>query len=79
MSSRESLTGLADRFLQPANANQRPYEALWTHYVEGLSPPQVAQLFGYAPASIRVLLHRFRQNPDRPFSLSPAKSPQAAP
>lgn len=79
MSSKEQLTELAQRFLEPANANQRLYEALRAHYVEGLSVTQAAQRFGYAPASFRVLLHRFRQDPERPFFLTPAKGPHAAP
>ena len=69
MSSKEQLTDLARRFLEPANANHRLYEALRAHCVEGLSSTQAAQRFGYAPASFRVLFHRFRQDPDRPFFL----------
>jgi transposase len=79
VSSKEQLTEFAQRFLEPANANQRLYEALRAHYVEGLSATQAAQRFGYAPGSFRVLLHRFRQDPDRPFFLTPAKGPHAAP
>jgi transposase len=79
VSPKEQLTELARRFLEPANANQRLYEALRAHCVEGLSTSQAAQRFGYSPASFRVLLHRFRQDPDRPFFLTPAKGPHAAP
>jgi transposase len=79
MSSNEQLTELAQRFLEPTNANQRLYEALRAHCVEGLTTTQAAQRFGYSPASFRVLLHRFRQDPDRPFFLTPAKGPHAAP
>jgi transposase len=79
VSSKEELTELARRFLEPVNANQRLYEALRAHLVEGLSCTQAAQRFGYTPASFRVLLHRFRHDPDRPFFLTPAKGPHAAP
>jgi transposase len=79
MSANNQLTNLAQRFLEPANANHRLYEALRAHFVEGLSCAQAAQRFGYAPASFRVLLHRFRHDPDRPFFLAPAKGPHAAP
>ena len=79
MSSKEQFTELARHFLEPANANHRLYEALRAHFVEGLSCAQAAQRFGYAPASFRVLVHRFRQDPERPFFLTPAKGPQTAP
>jgi hypothetical protein len=79
VSSKEQFTKLARHFLEPANANHRLYEALRAHFVEGLSCAQAAQRFGYAPASFRVLLHRFRQDPQRPFFRTPAKGPQTAP
>lgn len=79
MSAKMQLTDLARRFLEPSNANHRLYEALRAHLVEGLSCTQAAQRFGYAPASFRVLVHRFRHDPDRPFFLTPAKGPHAAP
>jgi hypothetical protein len=79
MSSADQLTDLAHRFLEPENANQRLYEALRAHFVEGLSCSQAAQRFGYSPASFRVLVHRFRQDPQRPFFVIPAKGPHAAP
>src|SRR5512147_1281598 len=75
----EKLTGLARIFLEPANSTQRQYEALRAFFVEGLSGPEVAERFAYTPGSFRVLVHQFRQNPRRPFLLSPAKGSHAAP
>jgi transposase len=66
-------------FLEPANATHRQYEALRAFFVEGLSAAQVAQRFGYSPGSVRVMVHKFRQTPERPFFRPPAKGPQAAP
>lgn len=79
MSSPKKLTDLARHFTEPRNPTQRLYEALRAYFVEGLASAQAAQRFGYAPASFRVLVHRFRQDPDRPFFLTPAKGPHAAP
>src|SRR6516225_4163792 len=79
MSTAISLTHLAQRFLQPRNSTQRAYEALRAFCVDRLSAREVAQRFGYTPASFRVLVHRFRQNPNRDFFLSPTRGPQAAP
>ena len=66
--SKERLT-LARRFLEPTNSTHRQYEALRAYYVEGLTSVEVAQRFGYAPGSFRVLAHQFRQAPERPFFL----------
>ena len=66
--SKETLT-LSDRFLQPTNSTHRQYEALRAYYVEGLTSVEVAQRFGYAPGSFRVLAHQFGQAPERPFFL----------
>ncbi len=79
MSSSKKLTPLAERFLQPANATHRQYEALRAYFVEGLPGPQVAQCFGYTYASFRTLAHQFRKDPSRPFFFSPAKGPHTAP
>jgi hypothetical protein len=79
MSSAKNLTPLAQHFLQPANATHRQYEALRAYFVEGLPGPEVAARFGYSYASFRVLAHQFRKSPNRPFFLSPAKGPHAAP
>jgi transposase len=69
----------AHSFLEPANATHRQYEALRAFFVEGLSAAQVAQRYGYSPGTVRVMVHQFRQTPERPFFLPPAKGPQAAP
>ena len=75
----KKLTDLARVFLQPANATHRQYEALRAYFVDGLPNDQAARRFGYTPGSFRVLVHQFRQNPQRDFFLTPAKGPRAAP
>ncbi len=79
MSLSKKLTSLADRFLHPVNATHRRYEALRAYFVEGLPSAQAAARFGYTPGSFRVLVHQFRQDPERAFFLTPAKGPQTAP
>lgn len=79
MSTAISLTHLAQRFLQPRNSTQRVYEALRAFCVDRVPAREVARRFGYTPASFRVLVHRFRQDPDRDFFLPPTRGPQAAP
>ncbi len=64
--SRDRVT-LAGRFLVPTNPTHRQYEALRAFFVEGLPGAEVAARFGYTPGSFRVLVHQFRQDPDRPF------------
>jgi hypothetical protein len=73
------LTDSAQRFLQPANATHRQYEALRAFFVDKLPSREAARRFGYSEGSFRVLVHHFRQNPSRPFFLPPAKGPQHAP
>lgn len=75
----KKLTDPAQVFLQPANATQRQYEALRAFFVEKLPSKEAARRFGYSNGSFRVLVHHFRQNPSRPFFLTPAKGPQQAP
>jgi hypothetical protein len=75
----KELTDVARVFLEPANATHRQYEALREFFVAGVSGVEVARRFGYTPGSFRVLVHQFRQNPHRPFLLTPAKGPQSAP
>jgi len=72
---------LRRRFLQPANAAHRQYEALRAFLVEGLSSREAARRFGYSPGSFRVLVHHFRQDPTRPFFLPdrPPGRPRPAP
>ena len=64
---RDPLT-LARRFLEPANATQRQYEALRAFFVDGLPSAEAAARFGYSPGSFRVLVHQFRQDPRRASS-----------
>jgi hypothetical protein len=78
-SSAKELTDLARRFLEPANATQRQYEALRAYFVDGLSGVEAAHRFGYTPGSFRVLVHQFRRDPDRPFFIPPAKGPHVTP
>jgi hypothetical protein len=78
-SKAKQLTDLARVFLEPANPTHRQYEALRAFFVEKLSGAEVAKRYGYSPGSFRVLVHHFRQNPQRPFFLPTAKGPHAAP
>ena len=70
---------MARVFLEPANATHRQYEALRAFFVDKLPGKQVAKRFGYTEGSLRVLVHQFRQNPQRDFFLPPTKGPQKAP
>ena len=69
----------AHHFVQPSNATHRQYEALRAFFVEGLSVTEVAERFGYTPASFRVLAHHFRADPQRPFFIATSKGPHSAP
>ena len=62
--SRDRLT-LARRFLEPANATHRQYEAIQVFFVEGVPSAEVVTQLGYTPGSFRVLLHEFRNQPER--------------
>ena len=75
----EKLTDLSQVFLEPTNAVHRQYEALRAFFVEGKPSADVARNFGYTPGSFRVLVHQFRQNPQRDFFLTSPKGPQTAP
>jgi hypothetical protein len=77
--SAESLTELARLFLEPRNSTHRQYEALRAYFVEALPSAEAARRGGYTPGSFRVLVHQFRQNPQREFFLPPAKGPKTAP
>jgi hypothetical protein len=79
MSSINEITSLAQRFLDPANATHRQYEALRAFFVEKVPSAEAARRFGYSPQSFRVLVHRFRHSPDRDFFLPPLRTPRAAP
>ena len=65
--SKEQKLTFSHHFLEPANGNQRQYEALRAYFVEGLASAQAAARFGYTPGSFRNLVHQFRQNPGRSF------------
>lgn len=70
--SRQSIT-LSHYFLEPANVNQRRYEALRAYFVDGLPSAEAAKRFGYTPGSFRVLVHHFRREPTREFFLPSAR------
>jgi hypothetical protein len=75
----KKLTDPSSAFLEPTNSTHRQYEALRAFFIDGLSGIEVAKRFGYTPGSFRVLVHQFRQNPERAFFLPPAKGPRQAP
>ena len=77
--SAEPLTDLTRPFLQPQNSTHRQYEALRAYFVERLPSAEAARRGGYTAGSFRVLVHQFRQNPDRQFFLPAAKGPKTAP
>lgn len=64
---------VSDYFLQPANSTHRQYEALRAYFVDKLPSAEAARRFGYTPGSFRVLVHQFRQAPDRTFFLPSAR------
>src|SRR5271167_3239634 len=79
MSTANALTDLTQRFLEPQNSTHRLYEALRAYCVDKLPSREAARRFGYTPQSFRVLVHRFRHDPDRTFFLPPNHGPQAPP
>jgi transposase len=78
-SKSKKLTDLTRVFLEPTNSTHRQYEALRAFFVDGLPSKEAARRFGYSEGSFRVLVHEFRQNPQRQFFLAPAKGPHRAP
>jgi hypothetical protein len=66
-------------FLEPSNPKHRQYEALRSFFVERLPGKVVAQRFGYTEGSFRILVHRFKKDPNREFFLSLVKGPKDAP
>jgi hypothetical protein len=70
--SRNRLT-LARRFLEPSNSTHRQYEALRAFFVDGLPSAEAAARFGYTPGSFRVLVHQFRNQPNRDFFVPTAR------
>jgi hypothetical protein len=77
--SSKSLTNLARVFLEPQNSTHRQYEALRAYFVEALPSADAARRGGYTPGSFRVLVHQFRQDPNRQFFLAAPKGPKTAP
>src|SRR5580692_6846520 len=69
--SRDRLT-LARLFLEPSNSTHRQYEALRAFFVEGVPSAEVATRFGYTPGRFRVLVHEFRNQPERDFHIRAA-------
>jgi hypothetical protein len=72
-------TDLTRFFLEPSNATHRQYEALRAYFVDHLGSAEAAAKFGYTAGSFRVLCRQFRQQPERPFFLTPIKGPKASP
>lgn len=70
--SKDRLT-LAKLFLEPSNSTHRQYEALRAFFAEGLPSAEAAARFGYTPGSFRVLVHQFRNGPDRQFFVPSAR------
>ena len=61
------------RFLEPSNSTHRQYEALRAFFVDGVPSAQAAARFGYTPGSFRILVHQFRNQPQREFFLPPVR------
>jgi len=78
-SKSNKLTKMARLFLEPTNTTHRQYEALRAFFVDELPGKEAAKKFGYTEGSFRVLVHQFRQNPNRDFFLPPAKGPRKTP
>ena len=78
---RQNTTDYSRFFLEPQNTTHRQYEALRAYFVEELPSAEVAEMFGYAPGTFRVMCTKFRKEPDRPFFLTTGqrKEPQPAP
>jgi hypothetical protein len=55
------------KFLTPSCAAHRQYEALRSHFVDGLSAAEAANRWGYTYGSFRVLCHQFNKWPTRRF------------
>jgi hypothetical protein len=70
--SRDRLT-LSRRFLEPSNSAHRQYEALRAFFVDEIPSTEAAARFGYTPGSFRVLVHQFRNQPERDFFIPTAR------
>jgi hypothetical protein len=60
--------------VEPSNSTHRQYEALRAFFVDRIPSAEAAARFGYTPASFRVLVHQFRNQPERDFFVA---TPQA--
>ena len=49
-------------FQTPSCPQHRQYEALRAYFVDGVPSPEVAETFGYTPASFRMLCYQFRHD-----------------
>jgi hypothetical protein len=67
--SKDRLT-LARRFLKPTNSTHRQYKVLQAFFIEGLPSAEAAICFGYTPGSFQILVHQFRNQPQRRFFTS---------
>ena len=67
------LTNFTHFFLEPSSPTHRQYEALRAFFIDRAPSKEVAKRFGYTPGSFRVLCSQFRQNPQRPFFLTPQR------
>jgi hypothetical protein len=81
ISNKDELTPEQRFFLLPEKPLHRQYEALRAYFVDKLPSNVVAERFGYAPGSFRVLCHNFRYclNRQERFFKDVEHGPQAAP
>jgi hypothetical protein len=64
-------TACREFFSRPTNPYHRRYEALRAVFVEGRSPQEVAESFGFEYSSLRQLVCEFRQPCQHPTAASP--------
>lgn len=65
-------------FTAPTDPAQRRYEALRAYFVEGLTAPEAACRFGYAPSTMVALVRDFEADP-RAFFVERRPGPRRAP
>jgi len=65
-------------FAAPADPAQRRYEALRGYFVEGLTAPEAARRFGYAPSTMVAMVRDFEPDP-RAFFVARRPGPRRAP
>src|SRR5450631_3998651 len=54
------MRGGAAYFLEPSEPAQRRYEAMRAYFVDGLAAGEVAERFGYSPASVHQMASELR-------------------